>query len=149
MGDRDPTRSPLRKWQYYLQGLVCKSKFRLTEGNISRLLYELEELSTFLHVARSPKLFKSVGSKQSLRPRLFKSVLHIPSYSPQHHRGSQVVCAINHVRPGSASVRWSSGSPPSLGLSAASHFLCQESRCSTSTSSNAIHYVSPKSNSFG
>ena len=125
MGDCDhhhPTEVPTRKWQYYFRG----SRAKLTEGDISQLLYELEEISIFLHVTWSPKLLKSVGGEQSLRPRLLKPVLSTPNHSPQHHRGSQVVCAINHVHPGSASVRWLSGSPPSLGLSAVSRFLCRE-----------------------
>jgi len=59
-----------------------------------------EELSSFFHTVRSPKLLEYTEKAQCLRFRLFNHVLLIPKSSLQPRRASQKVCVVNRVRPG-------------------------------------------------
>ena len=69
------------------------------------LLYIAEELSTVLHVPRSPKLVVNIDCAQSLRLRFFKSVLPVPNHDLLLHRVTQMVWAIDRVRLGAFDVR--------------------------------------------
>lgn len=45
------------------------------------LLYILKEIFTALHFLRSPEPLVNVGGAQSLGPRFFEPMLHLPNHS--------------------------------------------------------------------